>query len=109
MKRVLFITPEDSEFGFGLAGAAQRIVAERRGLRSAMIKAMEAGDASLIAVDERLIADEETEAQLRELAGARADLLVYVLPSPVAPEPEAEDYASALIRRTVGYHIRISK
>lgn len=109
MKRVLFITQDDAEFGFGLAGAAQRIVADRRGLRAALAGAMETGDASLIAVDERLIPDAEAEQQMREIVSGMGDVLVYVLPAPLAEGREEEDYAASLIRRTVGYHIRISR
>jgi len=33
--------------------------------------------------------------------------ILLVLPSPVKPPAEVEDYAARLIRRAIGYHVRI--
>jgi V/A-type H+-transporting ATPase subunit F len=62
-------------------------------------------DYGLVVIDERLIAG-MTEDRLRELEQAWNGILL-VLPSPVKPPAEVEDYAARLIRRAVGYHVRL--
>ena len=44
--------------------------------------------------------------RLREIEHAWQGILL-VLPSPERPEVEIEDYAVSLIRRAIGYHVRL--
>jgi V/A-type H+-transporting ATPase subunit F len=91
MKKVAFITPPDTAYGFQLGGISQYAMAEP--------------DNGLVIVDERLIKG-MSEERLRELEqGWRGILLV--MPSPVKPPPEVEDYAARLIRRAIGYHVKL--
>jgi hypothetical protein len=46
------------------------------------------------------------EERLREIEKGWHGVVV-VLPSPVSTPAEVEDYASRLIRRAIGYHVRI--
>ena len=105
MRRVIFITSLDTRFGFGLAGAAQRTAgAEDVAERLAHVKAEP--DIGLVAIDERLLPDIPEEL-LKEFE-QKWDGIVVVLPAPELPGTKVEDYAVELIRRTIGYHLRLS-
>ncbi len=105
MKKIAFLTPADAEFGFSLAGVYQYIA----GLEEAedgLEKIISQEDAGLIVMDERMIkaVDENKMRATEERWGG----IILVLPSPVKPPAEVEDYALRLIRRAIGYHVRLS-
>lgn len=104
MKKVIFITGQDARFGFGLAGVGQ-YVAEPHELEQTLITAVSDPENGLIIVDERLTVGIDDE-RLREIEGGWHGVVV-VLPSPVTTPAEVEDYAARLIRRAIGYHVRI--
>jgi V/A-type H+-transporting ATPase subunit F len=104
MKKIAFITPQDTAHGFSLSGVPQ-VVAAYDEAEDMLKKAMNEPDYGLVVIDERLIAG-MTEDRLRELEQAWNGILL-VLPSPVKPPAEVEDYAARLIRRAVGYHVRL--
>jgi vacuolar-type H+-ATPase subunit F/Vma7 len=104
MKRILFITAGDSETGFRLAGAGQVVCDPEDALAEAS-KAALSGEVGLLVFDERLYAalDARSVRMLEEsFAG-----VITVLPAPEEPGPGAEDFASGLIRRALGYRIRV--
>ena len=104
MKRIAFITPPDALFGFSLSGVLQYVV-EPADAEETLAKTMSQADFGLVIVDERLLTS-MTEERLRELEhGWRGILLV--LPSPIKPPAEVQDYAARLIRRAIGYHVRL--
>ncbi len=104
MKKLAFITPQDTTYGFSLSGVPQ-LVAAYDGAEDVLKKTMDEPDVGLVVIDERLIAG-MTEDRLRELEQAWNGILL-VLPSPVKPPAEVEDYAARLIRRAIGYHVRL--
>ena len=104
MKKVMFITAEDARLGFGLAGIGQH-VAEPHELEEVLQKAISDPEHGLIVIDERLTAGIDEE-RLREIEGSWPGVVV-VLPSPLATTAEVDDYAARLIRRAIGYHVRI--
>jgi len=105
MKKIAFITPPDAEYGFSLAGIPQLAV-KASAVEETLKKTMAGPDNGLIIIDERLI-KAISEDRLRELErGWRGILLV--LPSPGKPPEEVEDYAARLIRRAIGYHVRLT-
>jgi V/A-type H+-transporting ATPase subunit F len=104
VKKVLFITTPDVRPGFRLAGVDQ-FIAEAHELEDILLKAVHDPERALIVLDERLIAGID-DARLREIEKAWAGIMV-VLPSPVAAPAELEDYALKLIRRAIGYHVRL--
>ena len=63
-------------------------------------------DNGLVILDERLVAG-GVEDRLREREQSWPGILL-VLPSPEKLPPEAEDYAARLIRRAIGYHVRLN-
>ncbi len=104
MKKIAFITTTDGEYGFSLAGISQ--LAGEVGDTENMLKtAMDEPDTGLIIIDERLIRG-MAEERLREIEKRWSGILL-VLPSPRKPVAEMEDYAARLIRRAIGYHVRL--
>jgi V/A-type H+-transporting ATPase subunit F len=104
MKKIVFITPEDAEFGFDLTGADQ-LLADEENMISLLKNIIVKPETGLVIIDERLI-NSENEEKMREAERAWSGVLV-VLPSPERQEAVIEDYASRLIRRAVGYHVRL--
>lgn len=104
MKKVAFITPLDAEFGFQLAGITQYAVDAVDAERT-LEQIMAEPEQGLIILDERLV-PAVTEERLRERERAWGGI-VLVLPSPVKPPVGAEDYATRLIRRAIGYHVSL--
>lgn len=104
MKKIVFITPPDARYGFTSAGAHQIVTApaDAIGILRGVLSDRETG---VVAVDERLVANIGEE-RLHRLARQWSGMLV-VLPAPAAPGEMAEDYAIRLIRRAIGYHVRI--
>ncbi len=104
MKRIAFITPADAEFGFGLAGVTQYI-AGREDAENTLSAVMSEPDTALIILDERMMQPigRETLKKMEE----RWQGILLILPSPKKPSAELEDYAVRLIRRAVGYHVRL--
>lgn len=105
MRKIVVISAADARPGFALAGVRQfagnteDLPAALRGLaRDPSIGAM--------IVDERLVTG-AAQAQLR-LLERRWTGLVIVLPAPVRPgRGEEEDYVLQLIRRAIGYQVRL--
>ncbi|MGD1074835.1 MAG: V-type ATP synthase subunit F [Thermodesulfovibrionales bacterium] len=104
MKKIAFITPSDATYGFGLAGIPQ-FVGEAINAETMLKRAMTEPDNGLVIIDERMIAG-VAEEDLRELEQGWHGILL-VLPSPEKPPPEVEDYAARLIRKAIGYHMRL--
>ncbi len=110
MKNIVFITPPDAGYGFSLTGVPQYAV-EAKAFEETLEKTMEEPGNGLVIVDERFVgargeAGGTFEERMRELERAWHGILL-VLPSPVKPPAEAEDYAARLIRRAIGYHVRL--
>jgi len=104
MKRVVFITPEALPYGFAAAGFEQLAVAATAA-GEALAATVADKNVGVIIVDERLLAElgEATLEQTRR----RWDGILLVLPAPGDSETSGEDYLQQLIRRALGYHIRI--
>jgi V/A-type H+-transporting ATPase subunit F len=105
MKRIVFLTPPDARHGFSLTGVRQQ-VADPRSLETALLELTSDPGVAVVVVDERLI-EPAVQDRLTWLERRWSGLLV-VLP---APEPRAEtgeDYALRLIRRAIGYQVRLN-
>ena len=104
MKEILVLTPAEVRFGFALAGVRQRQLAPEE-TWMALREAMADPEIGVIAADERLLAGLET-LRLRELAARWSGVLV-TLPAPAGETPAAEDELQRLVRRALGYHVRL--
>lgn len=105
MKKVVVLTPHDVRYGFTLAGVDQRPVspAEEEGL---LQKVIADPDTGIVVIDERLIAGIGEE-RIRELE-KHWEGIVVVMPAPENGDGATdEDYALRLIRRAIGYHVRL--
>lgn len=104
MKKIAVLTPVDAEFGFGLAGVSHH-VARTSDAEGALRKIIAEPDTGLLIIDEQLL-KAIAEEKLKEIEKSWHGVLV-VLPSPERAEAEFEDYALRLIRRAIGYHVRL--
>ena len=103
MTEVVFITAEDARYGFSLAGTQQLTVAAERAeelLRQTIADA----DVGVVVIDERLVRSIDAK-YFSELEKSWRGLLVTL------PAPEllggSDDYLQRLIRRALGYHVRL--
>ena len=104
MKKILAVTPGDARSGFAIAGPLQQ-EAELAGLPMVIEKTVANEAIGLLVLDERLVdaeADERMQAAERQWPGA-----IVVLPSPGKPARAEDDYARRLIRRAIGYQVRV--
>jgi len=106
LKKIAFITPADAEYGFGLAGMWQ-YSAGPEDAEEMLGKIMAEPDTGLIIIDERMLRG-MSEEKIREME-RRWEGILLVLPSPIKPSAEIEDYAERLIRKAVGYHVRLQR
>jgi len=103
LKQCIVITPNDGRYGFNLAGLEQAVTEPGRVLPT--LQELLAGNRySFVIVDERLLQAVDG-AQLRALEN-RWQAVIIALPAPEGGQIE-EDYALQLIRRAIGYHVRL--
>ncbi|HEY5513039.1 MAG TPA: V-type ATP synthase subunit F [Geomonas sp.] len=105
MKKIVVITPGDARYGFSLAGVSQ-LIAAPDGAEAAVCQAMGNPDCGVVIVDERLLAGIGEE-RFREMERRWFGVLV-VLPAPEKAATVAEDYAQRLIRKVIGYQVRLT-
>lgn len=103
MKRVVFLTPNDAWPGFELAGMEQQI-AESNTAVSQLLEQVSDPETGLIVIDERLLAYLDDDLLMR--LDRQAPGKVTVLP---APEPGESTLALEIIRKAIGYHVRIGE
>lgn len=103
MKRIVVITPPDSRNGFACCGAVQQVAAPGEAVQT-LQRALADPESGVVILDERLL-EEVGEEQVKIWEEHWSGVLV-VLPSPEGGG-EVEDYATRLIRRAVGYHVRV--
>ena len=104
MKKVLVLAPPQPVSGFAIAG-----VMAREAAATPLPELLDAtvGDASVgvLAIDERLL-DAAAQERLREIE-RRWRGAVVIVPSPGTPATPEDDYARRLIRRAIGYQVRV--
>jgi V/A-type H+-transporting ATPase subunit F len=110
MKKISFITPPDASYGFSLTGLPQAAV-EAADAEEALQRSMADPDVGLAIIDERLMSRAQTgqgmtPERVQELEQGWHGILL-VLPAPEKPPEDVEDYTSRLIRRAIGYHVRL--
>jgi len=104
MNRVVFLTAEDARFGFSLTGVEQQ-VAEQHKAEEILSQTIADENVAVVVIDERLLRD-IPEAHFNELEKTWSGLIV-TLPAPSRTRDEAEDHLRRLIRRALGYHVRL--
>ena len=105
MRNLVFITPADARHGFTLAGARQLEVTAADA-EATLRQVLADTDTRVAVIDERLLAGIPEE-HFREMEKRWFGILI-VLPAPEKRGALAEeDYALRLIRRAIGYHVRL--
>lgn len=104
MKKIVFITPPDAEYGFKLTGLGHYGCSEEE-VESTLRTVTSDPGTGLVIVDERLLNNIEEE-RLAEIESSWKGVMV-VMPAPEEREAGEEDYAARLIKRAIGYHVRL--
>lgn len=104
MKKVVFITTPDAEYGFSLAGVKQYTL-HGEGAEALLKEVMTQPEVGLVILDERLIKS-ITEKRLQEIEQGWFGILL-TLPAPERRGVIVEDYTARLIQRAIGYHVRL--
>lgn len=103
MNRIVVLTPADADNGFACCGAVQHAVAPG-GATEALACALDEAGSGVVVLDERLV-EEVGEVMLHSFERRWPGVLV-VLPAP-GVSGAGEDYAMRLIRRAVGYQVKV--
>jgi vacuolar-type H+-ATPase subunit F/Vma7 len=107
VKRIVFITLGDAWPGFALAGFRQQTTTIA-GVEEALREVLADPESRVAVVDERLLAG-LTEERFKEI-GTRWSGVLVVLPAPEQSGAESgEDYAMRIIRKAIGYHVRLQR
>lgn len=104
-KKLVFLTPQDAKYGFGLAGAIHYEISVDE-LELTLDKLVTDEDIGIIVVDERLIkkiADDRIKELEEKFSG-----VFLILPSPEKPVSEREEYISKLMEKAIGYYVRLT-
>ena len=103
MTEVVFITSDDARFGFSLAGTMQVTVAEEKA-EEQLRQIMTDSDVGVIVIDERLVKAIDVKHYSALEKGWKG--VMVTLPAPEREMVE-EDYLHRLIKRALGYHVRL--
>lgn len=103
MNRIVALTPPDAFNGFACCGAVQQSVTPGHAAE-ALEHALETAGNSVVILDERLV--EEVGEELLHSLEKRWPGVLVVLPAP-GRIGAGEDYAMRLIRRAVGYQVKV--
>jgi V/A-type H+-transporting ATPase subunit F len=103
MKKIVAITPADANNGFACCGAIQLATTPEEAAGAVQL-ALGDPENGVVILDERLL-PAVGEEQLKGWEQHWPGVLV-VLPAP-GGDGVTEDYATRLIRRAVGYHVRV--
>jgi V/A-type H+-transporting ATPase subunit F len=104
VKKILVVTPAPSVAGFAMAGVMAREAVPLE-LPRLIDDAVADTSVGVLAIDERVIGRQVQE-RIREIE-RRWHGAVVILPSPSKPAGPEEDYAQRLIRRAIGYQVRV--
>jgi len=104
VKQVVVMTPPDARYGFALTGVRQRTLQPEQ-LPLELEALLDDPGVGLVVVDERL-ATGGMQARLRDME-RRWPGLVVSLPAPREGARAEEDYVLRLVRRALGYQVRL--
>lgn len=103
MNRIVALTPADADNGFACCGAVQHAVPTGR-VAELLAQALAEAGKGVVILDERLVG--EVGDELLHALERRWPGVLVVLPAPGISEA-AEDYVMRLIRRAVGYQVKV--
>jgi vacuolar-type H+-ATPase subunit F/Vma7 len=106
VKNVVFITPPDALPGFSMAGFIH-FSPDRENLHHLLKQITDSHEFGIIVMDERLY-DSSTEHLITGLE-EQWDGVFILLPTPDFAVTTREDHATRLLRRAIGYQVRIER
>lgn len=106
MTRMVFLTPADGRDAFALAGVQQRVV-DCAGVARVLRHLVTDAETGVVVIDERLLPGLD-ENWLRSLERSWHGVLL-VLPAPAAGAAAAPDHIRRLLRRVLGYQVRLER
>lgn len=104
--RLKVVTRPGAALGFRLAGASVEEVDETRSAERIAALVEEAG-LGILAVDDALLARVPASALERAARDGVPIVLPFTLPARWEEHVRGEEYVAALVRRAIGYHIKI--
>lgn len=105
MSAMVVLTPADAHPGFALSGVLHEALQPER-LEARLRHWLGRQDVGVVVIDERLLPG-LAEERLRALE-RNAKALLVVLPAPTG-DTVGEDYLRRLLRRVLGYQVRIKR
>lgn len=109
MSKLLVITYPDASLGFKLAGVEIKVVPEDEDITPMLKDIMQKGEHGLLAVEERLLAKVD-ESLLKRIRKTGVPVIVPIdTPRSWHGEAEMESYITRLIRRAIGYQVKIKR
>jgi vacuolar-type H+-ATPase subunit F/Vma7 len=105
MATITFLTPDDAYPGFELAGLNQLSCPPEQ-TTMLLDEYIAENREGILAIDERLL-ESVTHEYLRKIE-RRWNGIFVIIPAPKEPVEGAEDYALELVRRAIGYHVRMT-
>jgi V/A-type H+-transporting ATPase subunit F len=105
MKTIVFLTPTDARYGFSLTGVTQRAV-ETPDAENVLRQALQDSGTGVVVIDARLFRY-IPEPKVRDLE-RRWPGLVLVLPAPQKSDLAEEDYLLRMVRRAIGYQVKLN-
>lgn len=109
MSKLLIITYPDTSLGFGLAGIEVKEVEEGEDITPFLQGIIEKGEYGLLAVEENLLSNVPEEI-LKRIRKKGIPVIVPIhTPKSWQTEAEMESYITKLIRRAIGYQVKIRR
>ncbi len=105
MNMIVALTPADADNGFACCGAIQHAVSPGQ-VAETLERALDEAGSGVVILDERLV--EEVGEEMLQSCERRWPGVLVVLPAP-GISGAGEDYATRLIRRAVGYQVKVRK
>jgi V/A-type H+-transporting ATPase subunit F len=103
MNKIVALTPTDADNGFACCGAVQHAVPAGR-VAELLAQALAEAGSGVVILDERLVG--EVGDELLHTLERRWPGVLVVLPAP-GISGAGEDYVMRLIRRAVGYQVKV--
>ncbi len=105
MKTILFLTPPEARYGFSLTGVVQQTV-ETEAAESDLRAALQNPGTGVVVIDERLL-QKIPEQRIVDMERRWPGLLI-VLPVPAKGEEQEEDAILRMVRRAIGYQVKLN-
>ncbi|MBI5874577.1 MAG: V-type ATP synthase subunit F [Deltaproteobacteria bacterium] len=109
MSKLLVITYPDTSLGFKLAGVEVKEVEEGGDITAVLNDIIKTGEYGLLVVEERFLAKVD-EGILKRIRKTGVPVIVPIdTPKSWQTEAEMESYVARLIRRAIGYQVKIKR